>query len=66
LRGRVSAIWTLAFLAPRAFAALAEGALADRIGPRVTTSLFSVVALIAAVSLRRVQAPTGEPIPPPA
>jgi MFS family permease len=66
LRGRVSAIWTLAFLAPRAFAALAEGALADHIGPRITTSLFSVVALIAAVSLRRVQAPTGEPIPPPA
>ena len=66
LRGRVSAIWTLAFLAPRAFAALAEGALADHIGPRITTSLFSVIALMAAVSLRRVQAPTGEPIPPPA
>jgi predicted MFS family arabinose efflux permease len=65
LRGRVSAIWTIAFLGPRAIAALAEGALADRIGPRITTSLFSVVALIAAVSLRRVQAPTGEPIPPP-
>jgi MFS family permease len=66
LRGRVSAIWTLAFLAPRAFAALAEGALADHIGPRITTSLFSVIALVAALSLRRVQAPTGEPIPPPA
>jgi predicted MFS family arabinose efflux permease len=66
LRGRVSAIWTLAFLAPRAFAAVAEGALSDRIGPRVTTSMFSVVALVAAVALRRVQAPTAEPIPPPA
>jgi len=66
LRGRVSAVWTLAFLAPRAFAAVIEGALADHIGPRLTTSIFSVVALIAALSLRRVQAPTGEPIPPPA
>ena len=66
LRGRVSAVWTLAFLAPRAVAAVIEGALADHIGPRLTTSIFSVVALIAALSLRRVQTPTGEPIPPPA
>ncbi|MGZ4144987.1 MAG: MFS transporter [Actinomycetota bacterium] len=66
LRGRVSALWTLAFLAPRAFAAVAEGALSDHIGPRITTSLFSVVALIAAVALRRVAVGTGEPIPPPA
>ncbi|MGZ4120960.1 MAG: hypothetical protein ACXVQS_09905, partial [Actinomycetota bacterium] len=66
LRGRVSALWTLAFLAPRAFAAVAEGALSDHIGPRITTSRFSVVALIAAVALRRVAVGTGEPIPPPA
>jgi MFS family permease len=66
LRGRVMAIWTLAFLAPRALAAVTEGALADHIGARLTTAIFSVAALIAAVALRRVRAPRGDLIPPPA
>jgi predicted MFS family arabinose efflux permease len=66
LRGRVMAIWTLAFLAPRALAAVTEGALADHIGARLTTAIFSVVALVAAVALRRVRPAQGEPIPPPA
>jgi len=66
LRGRVSALWTLAFLGPRAVAAVIDGALADAIGPRPTTVIFASVALAAAVFLRRVETPKGEPIPPPA
>jgi MFS family permease len=67
LRGRVSALWTLAFLGPRAFAAIADGALADRIGARPTTAMFAVVAIVAAVFLRRVDMPAGAaPVPPPA
>ncbi|MFA5891504.1 MAG: MFS transporter [Actinomycetota bacterium] len=66
LRGRVSALWTLAFLGPRAVSGIVDGALADAVGPRWTTASFAVVALVAAVVLRRVETLRGEPIPPPA
>lgn len=55
LRGRVSALWTLAFLGPRALASVAVGSLADAVGPRAATIAFSSVALFAAVFLRRVE-----------
>lgn len=66
LRGRVSALWTLAFLGPRAFAAVLDGALADWIGPHWTTAAFAGVSLVAALFLRRVEVVQGEPQPPPA
>ena len=66
LRGRVSAIWTLAFLGPRAAGSVIDGWAADRIGPGVTTILFGSVALVAALFLRRIETTTAEPVPPPA
>jgi len=66
MRGRVMALWTLAFLGPRAIAAVVAGALADALGARPTTAMFAAVAIVAAVALRRVEAPKGEPVSPPA
>lgn len=65
LRGRVSALWTLAFLGPRAIAAVIDGALADVIGPHWGTIAFASVALVAAIFLRRVEVVQGEPAAPP-
>jgi hypothetical protein len=66
LRGRVSALWTLAFLGPRSVVAVIDGTLADHIGLRGTTAVFAGVSLVAALALRRVQPEAGEPVPPPA
>lgn len=66
LRGRVMAIWTLAFLGPRAFAGVVDGALADAIGVAWAAACLAAVPLLGAVLLRRVEAPTIEPVPPPA
>ncbi|HEX9774231.1 MAG TPA: MFS transporter [Actinomycetota bacterium] len=66
LRGRVSALWSLAFLGPRAFASVGVGALADAAGTRVSSLSFAVVALGAAVLLRHVSPPHAEPVSPPA
>jgi MFS family permease len=65
MRGRVSALWTVAFLGPRAFSAVIDGALADAVGPHWGTATFSLAVLVAAVFLRRVEAPQGEPTAPP-
>ncbi len=65
LRGRVSALWTLAFLGPRALASVIDGALADAIGPHGATAAFASVALGAAFVLRRVEAPQGDLSAPP-
>lgn len=66
LRGRVSALWTLAFLGPRALVAVVDGTLADHVGLRGATAVFACVSLAAALALRRVQPEAGEPVPPPA
>lgn len=66
LRGRISALWTLAFLGPRAIVAVADGALADLLGPRTATLCFAAVALVAAIALRHVTPSTEEPVAPPA
>lgn len=66
LRGRVMALWTLAFLGPRAAAALVGGAMADAIGARAATASFALVALATVPFLRRVEGEKGEPVPPPA
>jgi len=66
LRGRVSALWTLAFLGPRSFASVLDGALADAAGSQWAAVAFASVALVAALFLRRVDGSRNEPIPPPA
>jgi MFS family permease len=66
LRGRIMAMWTLAFLGPRALAAVVDGWLGDHIGAAPTTVAFGTVALAGAILLRRVQPGIGEPVPPPA
>ncbi len=66
LRGRVMALWTIAFLGPRAIAGVVDGLLADEVGVAVAAAALASVAFGAAVLLRRVATPTGEPVPPPA
>lgn len=66
LRGRVSALWTIAFLGPRAVASVLDGAMADAVGPHWTAASFALVALVAALFLRHVEGPKGEPELPPA
>lgn len=50
-RGRVMALWSVAFLGTRPFASLADGALANVIGSRPTVLVFAVPALAAAAVL---------------
>ena len=47
-RGRVMALWSVAFLGTRPFASLADGALANAVGPRATAVGFAVPAVAAA------------------
>jgi MFS family permease len=64
LRGRVMALWTIAFLGPRPIAAVIGGALGDAIGPHIATALFAIPALGAAWFVRRTDPPAVEPVPP--
>lgn len=66
LRGRVMALWTVCFLAPRAISAVTGGALSDAFGPHWATAGFLLPALGAAWSVRRMIPPAGAPLPPPA
>lgn len=66
LRGRVMALWTIAFLGPRAFASLIDGAIADAVGAHWATAVFGLVALVCAVFMRRVETSDAEPVLPPA
>ncbi len=50
-RGRVMALWSVAFLGTRPIASLADGALGNVIGPRATAIVFAVPALVAAAVL---------------
>lgn len=59
LRGRVMAIWGLAFLGLRPVAALANGWMADGIGVRPAVLASAAVALISA-QFTRVRSPDGE------
>jgi MFS family permease len=61
LRGRVSALWTLAFLGPRAFSGAIDGALADRVGPHLAAALFALPALAAIWIASRVSSVPVEP-----
>jgi len=65
LRGRVMALWTVSFLGPRVVSAVIDGALADRYGPNVTTALFALPALLAALLVRNTEPPERlEPVAP--
>lgn len=46
LRGRVMALWSLAFLGTRPIAALVDGAAADAVGPRLAMAFAVMVALL--------------------
>ena len=50
-RGRVMALWSVAFLGSRPVASLADGALASATGPRVATLAMCVPALVVAALL---------------
>ena len=66
LRGRVMALWTVAFLGPRVVAAVVDGSLADAVGPHVTAAVFALPALGAAWFVRRTSPPPpgAEPVAP--
>jgi MFS family permease len=51
MRGRMMALWGVAFLGSRPVAALINGAVADAAGPRTAAALAAVAALIGAVVL---------------
>jgi MFS family permease len=53
VRGRVMALWSVAFLGSRPLAALVDGAASDRVGPRLTMSIAIAVALAAAALIGR-------------
>lgn len=53
LRGRVMALWSLAFLGSRPLAALLDGALADLLSPHRATAVAAVIPLAAALLLWR-------------
>ena len=47
-RGRVMALWSVAFLGTRPFASLIDGGLAKLLGVRLTTILFALPVIVAA------------------
>lgn len=53
LRGRVMALWSIAFLGARPLASSFNGLVSDRLTPRVGCVIAGLVALIAASALRR-------------
>jgi len=55
-RGRVMALWSVAFLGTRPIAALIDGGLSSWIGPRATIIILAVPSLVAAAVVLRVHA----------
>lgn len=53
VRGRVMALWGVAFLGSRPLAALTNGAVADAVGPRIAAAVAAAVALAGALLLYR-------------
>jgi predicted MFS family arabinose efflux permease len=51
VRGRIMALWGVAFLGSRPLAALINGAVADALGPRPASALAAAAALIGALVL---------------
>ncbi len=60
MRGRVMALWSVAFLGSRPVAALLDGGVADLVGPRPAVTVAAAVSLLAAGLLwREARAPAG-------
>lgn len=75
MRGRIMALWTMAFLGNRPLAAVIDGVAADLFGPRAAMSVGATVALFGVWSVRRLDRsdlrgrsrgpfPSGSPQPP--
>lgn len=62
-RGRVLALWTVAFLGSRPLAGLVDGALADLTSPRIAVLLAATIALLSAVMVRLGWKTDPEPLP---
>ena len=65
LRGRVMALWTLAFLGPRPLASVLDGRLADSWSLHWAAALFVIPAIVAAIVVRRGTLGGAEPLVPP-
>ncbi|MFA9432049.1 MFS transporter [Egicoccus sp. AB-alg2] len=63
LKGRVMAIWGMAFLGSRPAAAVFHGSLADATNPRVTTIVTATLGVAAAVAVRRRLAAADRAVP---
>ncbi len=57
-RGRVMAIWTVAFLGVRPLSSLVDGAIASAASPRVSAVVMALPALVALAALARGRMPT--------
>jgi MFS family permease len=55
-RGRVMALWSVAFLGTRPIAALVDGGLSSWIGPRATTIILAVPSIVVAALVLRLHA----------
>lgn len=55
LRGRVMALWSVAFLGSRPLAAVIDGAASDLVGPRLTMLIAIAVAVVAATLIGRLE-----------
>lgn len=60
-RGRIMALWSIAFMGTRPFASLVDGALASWAGVRVATAVLAIPVLLAAAILLRSPSATREP-----
>jgi MFS family permease len=60
-RGRIMALWTVAFLGLRPFASLVDGAIAGAFGVRAAGVVLALPALAAALVLARMVGPTAGP-----
>jgi MFS family permease len=65
-RGRIMALWSVAFLGARPFASLVDGVLADRFGVRVAAAILATPVLVAAGIMLRSPATAAEREPEPA
>ena len=65
-RGRIMALWSVAFLGTRPFASLIDGVLAERVGVRVAAAVLATPVLLAAAFLLRSPVTTPESEPEPA
>jgi len=63
LRGRVMALWTVAFLGNRPLAAAIDGGAADLTGPRLAMGIAITVSLLGVLIATRLARPRGAPAP---